>query len=698
VSLRAWSWKKKLAAGTGGLFLLLLLLVVIGYVVTPIPEVQASAGGQASIIRYADGSELGRIGTQNRRLVPLSQVSDPTQKAVLAAEDRGFYTEPGISPKGIARAFVTNLKGGGVQQGGSTITQQYAKNAFLTQDRTYSRKIKEFFISLKLSQQLSKNQILENYLNTIYFGRGALGVEVAARTYFGVPAAQLTAAQGAVLAATIRSPAAYDPSRHRALAEARWNYVLDGMVKKGWLSESERAGMTYPAVIDPSKTKTATGSGAGPTSFIIDRVEAELAKHGLTDVQLATGGYSVTTTIRRQAQVSARSAVENAVPDPKGDRTAPVAALVSVDPRNGEVWAYYGGRTDGGFDYAGGPNGVQPGSTFKAFTLAAALEQGIGLGTQVDGSSPQTFGSQTVSNDVGDPPFGYIDLVTAMQYSVNTAFYNLVKEVGPQKVADLAHAAGIPDNVNLYAPGENGDKPTLGITLGIYNVHVMDMASAYGTFANGGVHAQAHFVKAVTVGGKDFYTARTATTRAFSQEVAADTSAAMQAVVQGGTGTRAQLAGRPAAGKTGTTEENRGAWFSGFTPQLSTAVWLGRPDNSPLKGVLGSSGGVYGATIPARIWKDYTDGALQGQPVLDFPPRANIGNSGSLGNTRTRAPSPTSTVASPSASPSASVVPSSPPASPVPSAVPSDVPTAVPSDVAPASPPASVAASPAAGG
>jgi membrane peptidoglycan carboxypeptidase len=694
VNRRSWGWKKKLLAGSGGLFLLFLLLVVIGYVVTPIPEVQASANGQASVIRYADGSELGRIGTQRRQIVPLSKVSDPTQKAVLAAEDRGFYTEPGISPKGIARAFVANLKGGGVQQGGSTITQQYAKNAFLTQDRTYSRKIKEFFISLKLSQQLSKSQILENYLNTIYFGRGALGVEVAARTYFGVSADKLTAAQGAVLAATIRSPAAYDPSRHRALAESRWHYVLDGMVKKGWLSEAERAGMTYPAVIDPSKSKTTSGTGAGPTTFIIDRVEAELAKHGLTDVQLATGGYSVTTTIRRSAQVAARNAVENAVPDPNGDRRAPVAALVSVDPRNGEVWAYYGGRTDGGFDYAGGPRGVQPGSTFKAFTLAAALDQGIGLGTRVDGSSPQKFGAQTVKNDEGDPPFGYIDLVTAMQYSVNTAFYNLTRKVGAQQVADLAHAAGIPDSVPLYTQGENDDKPTLGITLGVYNVHVMDMATAYGTFANNGVNAQAHFVKSVTVGGEAFYTARAQTTRAFSKEVAADATAAMRAVVQGGTGTRAQLDGRPAAGKTGTTENNKDAWFTGFTPQLSTAVWLGRPDNSPLRGVLGSSGGVYGATIPAQIWKAYTDAALQGQPVLDFPPRAYVGSGGSIGDSpRSVAPAPSPTSSAPSPSPSASPSASPPPVSPLPSVAPTE-PVEVPTAAPPESPAPSAAATP----
>jgi membrane peptidoglycan carboxypeptidase len=339
---------------------------------------------------------------------------------------------------------------------------------------------------------------------------------------------------------------------------------------------------------------------------------------------------------------------------------------------------------------------VQPGSTFKAFTLAAALDQGIGLGTRVDGSSPQKFGAQTVKNDEGDPPFGYIDLVTAMQYSVNTAFYNLTRKVGAQQVADLAHAAGIPDSVPLYTQGENDDKPTLGITLGVYNVHVMDMATAYGTFANNGVNAQAHFVKSVTVGGEAFYTARAQTTRAFSKEVAADATAAMRAVVQGGTGTRAQLDGRPAAGKTGTTEHNRDAWFTGYTPQLSTAVWLGRPDNSPLRGVLGSSSGVYGATIPAQIWKAYTDAALQGQPVLDFPPRAYVGSGGSIGDSPRSvapSPSPSPTSSAPSPSPSASPSASPPPVSPLPSVEPTE-PVEVPPAAPPESPAPSAAATP----
>jgi membrane peptidoglycan carboxypeptidase len=706
---RAWSWPKKLLSLAGAGVLLVLLLGVVGYLVTDIPPVSQDAVSQATIIRYSNGSEIGRIGTQNRQLVPLDKVADPAQKAVLAAEDRGFYSEPGISPRGIFRALIANLKGGGVEQGGSTITQQYAKNAYLTQKRTFSRKIKEFFISLKLAHKLSKDQVLERYLNTIYFGRGASGIQVAAKTYFGRDAAHLSVAQGAVLAASIRSPAAYDPTRHPAAAKARWEYVLDGMVKKGWLTPDERAKLVYPPVLKPGEAPGAKPV-SGPNGFVMDQVQAELERHGFTEAQLARGGYQVQTTIRPDAQKAAIDAVESAVPKPAaGDKNPPVGALVSIDPKTGEVWAYYGGRTAGGFDYADGGSGVQPGSSFKPYTLAAALDKGIGLGTRVDGSSPQTFGSQQVHNDAGDPTFGRIDLVTALQYSVNTAFYNLAQRVGPSAIADTAHAAGIPDSVKLYDP-KDGTRPTLGITLGIYNVHVLDQAVGYGTFANGGVQAQTHFVKAVRDGKDVLYEAKAKNSRAFSADVAADATYAMQQVVNGGTGTRAKIPGRPTAGKTGTTQNNANAWFCGFTPQLATAVWIGRAQGGPLKGVLGSSSGVYGGTIPAEIFKTYMSAALQGMKVEDFPPRANVGRDSSIGGP-TGAPVTASPVASPSSAPSPSPTgvssPSpllsppgqqSPPPSPQQSPPPSPAASPPPASSSPAaksSPAARTAASPA---
>jgi membrane peptidoglycan carboxypeptidase len=682
---RRLSLRWKILSGAGAFVLLLFLLGVVGYVSTDIPKISAQATDQASSIRYSDGSEIGRVGANNRKLVPLSQVSEPAQKAVLAAEDRGFYSEPGISPRGIFRALIANLKGGGVQQGGSTITQQYAKNAYLTQQRTFTRKIKEFFISLKLAHKLSKDQILENYLNTIYFGRGASGIEVAANTYFNKHASQLTVAEGAVLAASIRSPAAYDPSRHLTRAEARWKYVLDGMVKQRWLSQSERATLTYPKVLGIGQGGgVATNDRQGPKGFILDQVEEELARHGFTEDRLAAGGYVVQTTIRKQAQDAAVAAMK-VIPDaaPK-DKAAVQGALVAVVPGTGEVYAYYGGR-DGnrGFDYASSGKGVQPGSSFKPFTLATALDQGIGLGTRVDGSSPQTIGGQLVHNDAGDPPLGSVDLVTATELSVNTAYYNLAKKVGVDNIADVAHRAGIPEGDTLR-DGSGGRG--LGITLGIYPVHVIDQATAYATFANKGVAAKPFFVKSVRDhDGNTVYGAKQVNSKAFGADVAADATYALQQVVQSGTGTRAQLSGRPAAGKTGTTTNNTNAWFCGFTPQLSAAVWVGRANGDPLKGVLGSTGGVYGGTVPAGIWKTFMDGALQGLNVEQFPPRANVGRNAVVNGSSTGGSfSPQPATASPSPQPSLlSPLPTQGPPSPI---APSPQPPAS-SEPPPASPP-----------
>jgi membrane peptidoglycan carboxypeptidase len=639
----------------GVFFLVVFLLGVVGYLMTDLPK--PGGTNQASSIRYADGSEIGRVGAENRKSVSLNDVSDPAQKAVLAAEDRGFYSEPGISPRGIFRALVANLRGGGVQQGGSTITQQYAKNAYLSHERTFTRKVKEFFISLKLAHKLSKDQILENYLNTIYFGRGAAGIEVAANTYFNKHAKDLTIAEGAVLAASIRSPAAYDPSRHSTRAEDRWKYVLDGMVKKGWLSEEERAKQTYPKVLEPGKGGGArTNDRSGPNGFIIDQVEEELAEHGFTEDRLAQGGYIVQTTIRKQAQDAAIEAMK-VIPEPKPGEEAPVqGALVAVVPGTGEVYAYYGGRNGNkGFDYASSGIGVQPGSSFKPYTLAAALDQGIGLGTKVDGSSPQQFPGKLVHNDEGDPPLGMIDLVKATELSVNTAYYNLAKKVGPENIAELAHRAGIPENVKLYREADG--RPNLGITLGEYEVHVIDQAVGYATFANGGVAAKPFFVKAVRDRDRNVvYGVKQVNNRAFGEDVAADATYAMQEVVKSGTGRRAQLDGRPAAGKTGTTSKNTNAWFCGFTPQLSAAVWVGREKGQPLKGVLGSERGIYGGTVPAGIWKQFMEGALEGQDVKQFPPRANVGKNASIGDSgRTFSPRPSSS-GSPSPSPLPSAV------------------------------------------
>jgi membrane peptidoglycan carboxypeptidase len=610
-------WGRALLLGSLACVLAVVAVVGTVYARTDIPEPNAEATASAVRILYEDGSEMGRVGAQNRIPVSIEQVPEHVQLAVLAAEDRGFYTEPGISPRGIARALLTNVRGGGgIQQGGSTITQQYAKNAFLTSERTYSRKVKEVFIALKMSRELEKDQILEDYLNTIYWGRQASGIGVAARTYFGTDdVSSLTLAQGAVLAASIRSPGNYDPTEDPERAQARWEYVLDGMVEQGWLTEQERAAQVYPAVLQPGQG-IRNNDLSGPKGHVIRQVQAELAARGFDEQRLSDGGLVVRTTIRKAAQDAAVRAVQDVTGAAPGEDGLQ-GALVSVDPGTGAVVAYYGGATGTGFDFANNSGtGRQPGSTFKPFVLATALSQGMSLPTRLDGNDEKEFpGIPRPIENFGGDSWGRVDLVEATRRSVNTAYYQLGLEVGPAEVAKTAHAAGIPDDTPLA----NADGSVEGgIALGSYEVQVMDQAVAYATFANKGVPVRPFFVREVRRGDEMLFQADAeAGPAAFSEDVAADATWAMQEVVQRGTGQAAQLDGdRDAAGKTGTSSENKDAWFVGFTPQLSTAVWLGYADPRTITvdGVEVTGGG-----LSSRVWKSYMDAALAGQPEVELP-------------------------------------------------------------------------------
>ena len=385
-----------------------LATLLFAYFTVKIPDPNQFTTGQATIIQYADGSEIGRLGAQNRVSVPLAKMPIELRRAVLAAENKSFYTDHAISPTGILRAVYYNLRGGSLQ-GGSTITQQYAKTAFLTPERTIKRKVKELVISIKLENTLSKDQILENYLNTIYFGRGAYGVEAAARQYFGRDVDQLTLSQSAVLASVLRSPGYYDPqygSGNKKRLAGRFDYVIKNMVSSKWITPAQAAKAKVPTIKDP----ITGGEFAGPTGYLLMTIKSELAKLGFTEDQLLVGGLRVKTTFERDAQQAAVDAVDSQAP-----KKAPAdlhIGLASVRPGTGEVVAMYGGKDYLVRQLNDATQGIaMAGSTFKPFALIAGLEAGIGLDTVWNGDSPQIYdvdGKPYEVGNYGNKSFGEI--------------------------------------------------------------------------------------------------------------------------------------------------------------------------------------------------------------------------------------------------------------------------------------------------
>ncbi len=686
-------------------FALLVFFLGVLYATTTVPN--ATPDEQSVLVLHSDGSELGRIqGEENRTDVPLESLPEPVRQAVLAAEDEGFYGHNGVSPTGIFRALFRNVKGGGVSQGGSTITQQYTKTKFkLSRERSLSRKLKEVMVSIKLERRLSKDEILESYLNTIYFGRGAYGIEAAAKTFFGVPSKALTVEQAAVLATLIRSPEGGDPARRPELARKRWTAVLVNMEEEGWLPEGTSTTAKYPDIRQPGAGKTA-GRLSGPRGHVLKAVETELAAIGLSPEEVSYAGLRVTTTIDPKAQAAATKAMDEILPRGKVPEDL-LSALVSVEPGSGAIKAMYGGR-----DYTkrfindATDNPRQPGSSFKPVVLAAAIEEGIGLRSVYDGKSPQDFpGRERPVSNYGDSndSFGRIDLIEATAKSVNTVYFRLALDAGPRKVIDVAHRVGVPDAdesseglqqpVKLRAEG--------GIGLGESEVHVLDQAVAFSTFAANGTAATPYLIqRVVDRDGKVIFKAeKDVDATALAPDIAADVTFAMQQVVEKGTATKAKLDGRPAAGKTGTTQNNADAWFVGFTPQLSTAVWMGfdKPNEKQLKNILGRD--VTGGSFPAAIFKRFMDEALQGKPVMPFPPPKYVGKTENSSASPAPRLSPSAdplasqtSPALPSIEPTPSVIVVEPSFEPSPSQPP---PTGPPSDPPPSDPPPSASQSPA---
>ena len=595
------------------------VLFALAWFTVSIPDPNAYVNSQSTIIQYSNGSEIARIGSENRQILPMAKIPLRLRYAVMAAEDRNFYSERAFSITGIGHAIVSNVLTLGNGRGGSTITQQYAKTAFLTSERSIQRKIKELVISLKLENAMTKDEIFQNYLNTIYFGRGSYGVQTAAQQYFNRNANQLSISQSAVIASILRSPGLYDPAlseSNKKRLEGRFQYVIQGMLEKNWITPAEAKAAKMP-IVSP---RTTGGQLSGPKGYIVDSVQKELAKLGFTQEQLLIGGYVIKTTLDQRAQQSAVDAVNKLTPTPAPDNLR--IGLSAIRPGTGEIVAMYGGK-----DYVqrqlndATQSIVSAGSTFKPFALIAALESGIPLTSMWNGDTPQTFddlGKPYPVTNYGDEGWGQISLLTATEHSVNTVYVALGIKAGPDKVVDAARRAGIPDNVAMIA--------TPSVVLGVASPHVIDVANAYATFAAQGIYSKPFMISQVIGPNKGvLYEGKPQTQEVFRKDVMADLTYALKSVVTNGTGTAALALGRPAAGKTGTSQSNASAWFSAYTPQLAASVAFFRDSPSEtLKGI-GGYKTLYGGSFPAKIWTAFMKGALKDEPVMDFPAPSNIG-------------------------------------------------------------------------
>ncbi|WP_171990856.1 transglycosylase domain-containing protein [Streptomyces sp. JHA26] len=713
---RRWVPSWKLVSGLcitffGGL----VAAVGIAYAMVGIPDIAKTATAQNNVYYWSDGEVMVATGGErNRQVIKLPQIPKAMQNAVISQENKTFYSDSGIDPMGIARA-VFNMARGGETQGGSTITQQYVKNAMLEdQSQTISRKAKEILVSVKVGTEVDKDKILEGYLNSAYYGRGAYGIQAAARAYFNKDAEKLNPGECALLSAVLKGATYYDPAgatsidpaatpadnKRRALRQMQ--DTLDKMVEYGHLDQAERAKYTELPTVQNPRSNTQLG---GQIGYLVDLAKASLIKDGIaTQDQLDQGGYEIHTTFDKKKVQELEASVTkvykaNIKPEkrPKTDTHVQFGGA-SVNPETGAIEAIYGGAdATKHFTNNADVTGAQVGSTFKPFVLAAAMKWGV---RDPDGPEDQPQDARTVvspkslysgqnnlkiknydgsvwtneegeqwrqENDgkdsVGDPPDYKIDLREAMRESVNSAYVQLGMDVGLDKVKEAAVDAGL-----LESSLAGTSYPSFSI--GVSDPSAIRMASSYATFAASGKQRDPFSVTKVVREGRTIHTHKDQEPdQAFTAKVADNVTDVLKTVVEDGTGSNAKLPGREVAGKTGTTDGNKSAWFVGYTPQLSTAISMFRyPDDESIKNRrflemygTGNQDKIHGASFPSEIWHDYMEQALKGEPAKKFPKPEPIGEV--LNDTPPPSPSPTPSrteESSPSPSPTPSQTSTSP--------------------------------------
>ena len=618
-----------------GVFLLGVLSTVgafmWAYNTIKVPKPSEFALAQSSTVYYADGTtEMGKFAEINRQSVDASTLPDYVGNAVVASEDRSFYSNKGVDPKGIARALVNNLRGGDTQ-GASTLTQQYVKNYYVDTTSSYSGKFKQAIMAIKIDREKPKKEILGDYLNTVYYGRGAYGIEAASQAFFGHPAKDMSPSEAALLAGILPSPSAWDPAENPDKAKERWGRVLQFMLDDGYITQAQynEAKQKMPDLKE-SQTKQVY---AGTNGYLLQMVRAELEnKAKISPEQIDTGGFRIVTTINQKDQEAAVNAVNSL---PPGASPNLRKALVSIDPKTGGLLALYGGD-----DYLTSQVNTstdaiaQAGSTFKPFALVAALENGWSLNSGYPATSPMTIEGHQFQN-FKNVSLKWASLTQATEQSLNTPYLQLNQELMNAEdleegiTAKVANRAGYPENTQGLKTPEQ--RTLVQNVLGSASPHTIDIATAYSTFASQGIRHDTHIVASLkNPDGTDRYTADTKGHREFDEDVMADTTYALQQVVSGPNGSADKVAAqmnRPVAAKTGSSSDNKSAQFVGFTPQVVTAVTLyqtGTDGSEESIEPWGEYDEITGSTYPADIFIDYMNVAHEGLEIEDFPPAAEL--------------------------------------------------------------------------